>query len=171
MAALFFSSSAPTPESDPKCSPPEDLFERLVRSVTVGLVTGLLGKGVIFCLFFWQTKGVVRRKQWTETNKRWQRFRWKLRTCVFWVLSFVYTAVCNIYTWLFVANVREVDAEEWMYGILGTLFQELLLFPLVMAFLFAGMSSLILCCQPELRRSDGFHTVVWIPLPLIPFLF
>lgn len=24
MAALFFSSSAPTPESDPKCSPPED---------------------------------------------------------------------------------------------------------------------------------------------------
>ena len=24
------------------------------------------------------------------------------------MLSFVYTAVCNIYTWLFVANVREV---------------------------------------------------------------
>lgn len=31
------------------------------------------------------------------------------RMCVFWVISILYTSFCNIYTWLFLANVRQVQ--------------------------------------------------------------
>lgn len=34
--ALFFSSSAPTPDSDPECEPSVGPFESLVQTVTVG---------------------------------------------------------------------------------------------------------------------------------------
>eukprot|EP00434_Breviolum_minutum_P001501 symbB.v1.2.001324.t1/scaffold57.1/size370615/33 len=152
MGALFFSSSAPTPDSDPKCSPPSDEFERVVQSVTVGFVTAFLGDGIIFILFLVQRKSVVRRTEWTEAMKVRQRFWWSFRTGTFWVMSFLYTTFCNIYIWLFLANVREEDASKWLSALLGTLFQDLLLKPLMVTVILTTMSSLLLCCRPSLKR-------------------
>jgi len=153
LSALFFSSSAPTPDSDPKCSPPSDDFERTVQSVTVGFVTAFLGDGIIFILFMVQRKSVVRRTEWTEARKARQRCCWSFRTCVFWVISFLYIIACNIYTWLFLANVREEDAAKWLDGVLWTLFQDLILKPLLVALILTTMSSLLLCCRPSLKRK------------------
>jgi len=153
LGALFFSSSAPTPDSDPKCSPPSDNFERTVQSVTVGFVTAFLGDGIIFILFLVQRKSVVYRTEWTEARKERQRFWWRFRICAFWVISILYTSFCNIYAWLFLANVREEDADKWLNGILWTLFQDLILKPFLVAVILATMSSLLLCCRPSLSRK------------------
>lgn len=153
MGALFFASSAPTPDSDPKCSPPSDGFERLVQSVTVGFVTAFLSDGIIFILFMWQSKRVVRRTEWTETSKSWKRFWWSFRTRAFWLISFLYTIACQIYTFLFLANVRQEDAATWLESIAWTLFQDVLLKPFLVAVILTTLSSVMLCCRPSLKRK------------------
>lgn len=81
LSALFFSSSAPTKEADPECQPPVEPWEHLVRVLTVGVVTALLGDGIIFVFFLLQRKAVVYRKRWTEAAKRRKRIWWRIRTC------------------------------------------------------------------------------------------
>eukprot|EP00434_Breviolum_minutum_P033669 symbB.v1.2.029793.t1/scaffold3289.1/size59672/2 len=125
----------------------------MVQSVTVGFVTAFLGDGIIFILFLVQRKSVVYRTEWTEARKARQRFWWSFRICAFWVISILYTSFCNIYAWLFLANVREEDADKWLQGVLWTLFQDLILKPLLVAVILATMSSLLLCCRPSLRRK------------------
>lgn len=43
LGALFFSTSAPTPDSDPECGQAPDAVTQLLQAATVGLVTSLLG--------------------------------------------------------------------------------------------------------------------------------
>jgi len=119
----------------------------------VGFVTAFLGDGIIFILFMVQRKSVVRRTEWTEARKARQRCCWSFRTCAFWVTSFFYVIACNIYTWLFLANVREEDAAKWLDGVLWSLFQDLILKPLLVALILTTMSSLLLCCRPSLKRK------------------
>ena len=42
-AALFFSSEAETPDSDPECEQPEELWREMVQNVTVGVLSAFLG--------------------------------------------------------------------------------------------------------------------------------
>jgi len=153
MGALFFSSSAPTPDSDPDCTPPEDQWERLLQTVIVGLVTAFLSDGIIFILFMVQRKSVVRRKEWTERAKARQRMWWRFRTGAFWLLTFLYSCGCQLYTLLFLANVRKVDSDKWLESFLWTLFQDLLLKPFLVALILTTMSSLVLCCRPSIGRT------------------
>ena len=41
------------------------------------------------------------------------------RICAFWVISILYTSFCNIYAWLFLANVREVQWVSVQKGWVG----------------------------------------------------
>eukprot|EP00434_Breviolum_minutum_P036960 symbB.v1.2.032758.t2/scaffold3973.1/size47119/1 len=157
LCALFFSSSAPTPDSDPKCNPPSDDFERLVQSVTVGFVTAFLGDGIIFLLYLVQRKKVLHKPEWTEALIARQRFWWSFRTRAFWVISICYIIFCKMYAWLFLANVRKVDASKWADSVLWTLFQDLILKPLCVAVILTTMSSLLLCCRPSLKRKIEAH--------------
>ena len=43
-SALFFSSSAQTPDTDPDCEPPEDLWREMVQTATVGILTAFIGR-------------------------------------------------------------------------------------------------------------------------------
>lgn len=50
-AALFFSSEAETPDSDPECEQPEELWREMVQNFTVGVLSAFLGDAVIFFVF------------------------------------------------------------------------------------------------------------------------
>eukprot|EP00434_Breviolum_minutum_P042218 symbB.v1.2.037565.t1/scaffold5583.1/size27617/2 len=100
-----------------------------------------------------QRKSVVRRKEWTERAKARQRMWWRFRTGAFWLLTFLYSCGCQLYTLLFLANVRKVDSDKWLESFLWTLFQDLLLKPFLVALILTTMSSLVLCCRPSIGRT------------------
>eukprot|EP00435_Cladocopium_sp_Y103_P033486 s2534_g8.t1 len=153
LTAFFFSSKAPEPGSNPDCSPPPESLARLVQAVTVGFATAFFGDGIIFLLFFVQRKKVISKTEWTEKQKDRQRMWWRIRTISFWVITFCYTSFCQIYTWLFLANVREVDASQWLDSMFLTLFQDLILKPVLLAVILATMCTVILCWRPSLKRK------------------
>lgn len=153
LGALFFSSSSPTPDSDPECTPPKDPFENLVQTATVGFVTALLEDMFIFFLALIQRKNVVERDEWTPELKERQWLRWRIRTGFFWLGTTIYIAGSHLYTSLFLANVRPVDALDWINAMIAGLVQDLLVKPMFFAALFGTVSSMVLCCRPDVKRA------------------
>ena len=96
--------------------------------------------------------------------KSWKRMWWRVRTQLFWIISFIYTSVCQLYTFLFLANVRALDAAEWLESVAVSLVQDgshsahgsaqdVLLKPFLSALILATIASLMLCCRPAVRRK------------------
>jgi len=95
--ALFFTSKAPVPDSDPQCNPPPDVFERWVQAVTVGITTAFLTDISIYGLYWVQQKKVIER-DWEDKMKIAKRREWYFRTILFWILTLLYGSVCQLYT-------------------------------------------------------------------------
>jgi len=141
--ALFFTSKAPVPDSDPTCNPPPDVFERWVQAVTVGITTAFLTDLSIYGLYWVQQKKVIER-DWEDKMKIAQRSQWRYRTILFWILTLLYGSICQLYTILFIANVREVDSEQWLETTLIGVLQDLFLKPFLLCLIHTTMSTIIL---------------------------
>ncbi|CAK9005235.1 unnamed protein product [Durusdinium trenchii] len=153
LGALFFSTTEHTPESDPECVEPTDPFDQLVQTATVGLGTAVLGDGIILVFFLVQRRSVVERRRWTAGMKRRQRCCWRFRTMVFWILAISYFCYCQLYIWLFLANVSQESATSWFESLVVTLVQDFLLKPFILALVLGALTTLILCCRPRLKRQ------------------
>ena len=64
---LFFTSSALPSGSDPACAPKE-ILARLIRNLTVGLISAFLGDCAVFTLFLLQVRKPMVKKEWTERS-------------------------------------------------------------------------------------------------------
>eukprot|EP00913_Durusdinium_trenchii_P008027 g7526.t1 len=111
-----------------ECVEPTDPFDQLVQTATVGLGTAVLGDGIILVFFLVQRRSVVERRRWTAGMKRRQRCCWRFRTMVFWILAISYFCYCQLYIWLFLANVSQESATSWFESLVVTLVQDMLLF-------------------------------------------
>lgn len=47
------------------------------------------------------------------------------RMIMFWILSCIYITICQLYTFLFLANVRAIDSAQWLECSAVSLVQEL----------------------------------------------
>ncbi|CAE7785608.1 unnamed protein product, partial [Symbiodinium sp. KB8] len=139
-SALFFTSSSPGPDSDPNCKKPQTLVAQVVQNTVVGVVSALLGDVIVFALFLVQNRSPIE-KDWTEQSKRWQLRVWKCRAVAFWLIWLVYSLVCLVYTMLFLANVRLVDAQGWLMSTGMSLLQDLVILPLFLALALGLMAS------------------------------
>lgn len=153
LSALFFASAAPAPDADPDCAPPSDEFAKLVQTATVGIVSAVLGDGLILVLFFTRKLRVVERPLWTEEMKSRQRCWWRVRSIVFWVVAVAYSSFCQLYICLFLATVRDADAQQWLESVGVSLLQDLLLKPFLFALIVASMSTIVLACNARVRRK------------------
>ena len=149
--ALFFASDAPLPDSDPECDPPVDLVGQWVQSLTVGLVSAFLTDVCIYMLYLVQRKMVIE-GEWEDDMKIRQRRWWRCRTISFWILTFLYGSICQLYTILFIANVREVDSQQWLQATIIGLLQDVFLKPFLLCLIQTTISSFMLCCRPTLKR-------------------
>lgn len=156
-AALFFSSEAETPDSDPECEQPEELWREMVQNVTVGVLSAFLGDAVIFFLFFVQLRQPKPEVEWTDELKENYRRRWRCRSVVFWSISIVHIGACVLYCLSFLANVSVEDAAEWLESCGVTLLQDLIILPLLMALVLASLATLAVTCSRKVHRS------YWIP--------
>jgi len=154
--ALFFSSSASTPDADPDCEEPEDIWQRMIQTATVGVLSAFLGDCVLFVLFFLQLQQPKAELEWTEEMKDRYRRKWRCRSILFWTLSSLHIAICALYCLSFLANVTAKDAAEWLESCAMTLLQDLLLLPLLMAFVFAILATIAMCSRKVTRSY-------WIP--------
>ena len=154
LGAVFFSSGSPTPDSDPECSPPNSAVEQAIQSLTVGLVTALMGDVIISILFAVQVKKVVYSEtEWTEEKKRRQHLLWSMRSSVFWLILLLYGGFCNLYICLFLANVTDADRTSWIQSMGVTLMDDLLVKSFLAAFAMATIATLVLCCRPQVMEK------------------
>ncbi|CAE7941396.1 unnamed protein product, partial [Symbiodinium necroappetens] len=153
-SALFFTSSSPGPDSDPNCKKPQTLVAQLVQNTVVGVVSALLGDVIVFALFLVQNRSPIE-KDWTEQSKRWQLRVWKCRAVAFWLIWLVYSLVCLVYTMLFLANVRLVDAQGWLMSTGMSLLQDLVILPLFLALALGLMASVALLSKGIRRRIEA----------------
>ena len=84
--ALFFISTATTPDSDPDCAPPQDFGERMLRAGIVGILSACMGDILIVFLAVVQRRSVVVRETWTREAKDRQLRKWLFRSYLFWFL-------------------------------------------------------------------------------------
>jgi len=154
--ALFFSSSASPPDADPDCEESEDIWQRMIQTATVGVLSAFLGDAVLFVLFFLQLQQPKAELEWTEEMKDRYRRKWRCRSILFWTLSSLHIAICALYCLSFLANVTAKDAAEWLESCAMTLLQDLLLLPLLMAFVFAILATIAMCSRKVTRSY-------WIP--------
>ena len=153
LSAVFFSSGSPSPDADPECSPPAGGLERTVQSVTVGLVTAMLGDMIIAILFTFQVKKVVFAPgEWSEQQKRRQYTYWSLWSLLFWLVFFLYGSFCQLYICLFLANVTKADAGSWLQSMGVTVLEDLVLKSLLTALILATIATAVLCCRPKVIR-------------------
>ncbi|CAE7747042.1 HERC1, partial [Symbiodinium microadriaticum] len=153
-SALFFTSSSPGPDSDPNCKKPQTLVAQVVQNTVVGVVSALLGDVIVFALFLVQNRSPIE-KDWTEQSKRWQLRVWKCRAVAFWLIWLVYSLVCLVYTMLFLANVRLVDAQGWLMSTGMSLLQDLVILPLFLALALGLMASVALLSKGIRRRIEA----------------
>ena len=153
LSAVFFSSSSPSPDSDPECLPPTDPVAKAVQSLTVGLITALLSDVVVSILFSMQLKKVVWSTEWTEEKKRRQHFRWNMWTASFWLIFLLYGGFCELYMCLFLANVGEADQNSWLQSVGASLLDDLLVKSFFLAFAMASIATLVLCCRPRVMEK------------------
>lgn len=154
--ALFFSSSASPPDADPDCKEPEDIWQRMIQTATVGVLSAFLGDVVLFILFFLQLQQPKAELEWTEEMKDRYRRKWRYRSILFWMLSSLHIGICSLYCLSFLANVTATDAAEWLESCAMTLLQDLILLPLLMAFVFAILATIAMCSRKVTRSY-------WIP--------
>ena len=151
LSAVFFSSGSPSPDADPECSPPAGGVAKTIQSVTVGLVTAMLGDMIIAILFTFQVKRVVfAAGEWSEQQKRRQYTYWSLWSLLFWLIFFLYGGFCQLYICLFLANVTKTDAGSWLQSMGVTVLEDLVLKSLLTALILATIATAVLCCRPSL---------------------
>lgn len=154
LGAVFYSSSSPSPGSDPDCFPPKGGVEKAVQSFTVGLITTMLGDFIISILFALQVKRVVfSPHKWSEVEKRRQNVRWSVWSAAFWIIFLIYGSCCELYICLFLANVMEADANSWLQSMGVSLLEGLVLKSLLTAFALATIATLVLCCRPHVIQK------------------
>ncbi|CAE7234800.1 unnamed protein product [Symbiodinium sp. CCMP2456] len=152
--ALFFTSSAPGPNSDPNCRPARDLLARLVQNTVVGMVSAFLGDCVIFALFLVQDRKPTE-KHWTRKAKARQLRIWRCRAWTFWVVWMLYSVLCLLYIMAFLANVRLADAHQWYMSTGMSLLQDLVVLPLFIAFGLGTAASLALLSRNIRSRTEA----------------
>lgn len=153
LGAVFYSSSSPSPGSDPECFPKGGVA-KAVQSFAVGLVTTMLGDVIISILFALQVKRVVfSPHKWSEAEKRRQHVLWSIWSAVFWILFLIYGGCCELYICLFLANVVEADANSWLQSMGVSLLEGLLLKSLLTAFALGTIATLVLCCRPRVTQK------------------
>lgn len=124
-----------------------------------------LSQRLILCIALIQRRQVAVCKEWTEEMKSWQRFRWRVRASegpkgkaktqvrdlLFWIFTILYCTSCQLYIFLFLASVRQVDSRQWIESAAFGLVSDVLLKPLMFAAILGLLSSLMLCCSPKLK--------------------
>ena len=154
LSAVFFSSGSPSPDADPECTPPSGGIAKAVQSLTVGLVTAMLGDVIISILFALQTKKVVfSPSEWSEEQKGRQYTYWRLWSVLFWLVFLLYGGFCQLYICLFLANVTKADAGSWLQSMGVSLLEGLLLKSLLTALILATIATVVLRCRPHVTKK------------------
>eukprot|EP00435_Cladocopium_sp_Y103_P046814 s3310_g13.t1 len=151
--AVFFSSSASTPDSDPDCKPKSGTLEYWSQKFSVGIVSATVGDMLILLLFLYARKNVQIKPEWTHEEKMRVLRKWRRRTIFFWIVAVGYKIFCLIYICLFIGNVSKEDAAQWLEATAMSLLQDVVLKPLVMAAILSIMSSVMLSCRPRIKRT------------------
>ena len=154
LSAVFFSSGSPSPDADPECTPPSDGIAKAVQSLTVGLVTAMLGDVIISILFALQIKKVVfSPSEWSQEQKGRQYAYWRLWSVLFWLVFLLYGGFCQLYICLFLANVTQADAGSWLQSMGVSLLEGLLLKSLLTALILATIATVVLSCRPHVSKK------------------
>eukprot|EP00747_Dinoflagellata_sp_TGD_P090808 gnl/TRDRNA2_/TRDRNA2_164835_c0_seq1.p1 gnl/TRDRNA2_/TRDRNA2_164835_c0~~gnl/TRDRNA2_/TRDRNA2_164835_c0_seq1.p1 ORF type:complete len:629 (-),score=68.68 gnl/TRDRNA2_/TRDRNA2_164835_c0_seq1:344-2098(-) len=157
LSAFFFEASgqATSDISPEECKKSGDLLRNLVQNVIVACFSMLLSTVPLFVIQMLQMRHFQYRETWGVHEKHQQLFVWKMKLTAVWICGISYSLFCMFFIILFIANVAEMVANDWLQTAGFAMFKEFILVPLGIAFGFSVLASWLLFCHPQIVQDHA----------------